>query len=145
MIWAHIIQNGISQLIKYIWRHHIQKKRKIIHLTEMKKTSKHPRIFKVSEAIKSIWVNSLMAWSLFNPNKPGVPFVGHRQTVQNPNKPGVPFVGHRQTVLTPIKCHIMQHLIRVHCLLTGFSITNRTKMKKIHLTPLKWQMDSPNV
>ena len=29
----------------------------------------------------------------------------------------------------------------LHCLLTGISIQNRTKMKKIHLTPLKCEMD----
>ena len=30
-----------------------------------------------------------------------------------PNKPGIPFVGHRQTVQTQIRCHIMWHLIRI--------------------------------
>ena len=31
----------------------------------------------------------------------------------------------------------------LHCLLSEISITNKTKMKKIYMTPLKWQVDSP--
>ena len=31
----------------------------------------------------------------------------------NPNKPGVPFVGHKQTMQTQMRHLIMQHLIRV--------------------------------
>ena len=39
----------------------------------------------------------------------------------------------------------MRRLISVHCLLTRISISNGTKHEKIHLTPLKRQVDSTNV
>ena len=60
----------------------------------------------------------------------------------NSYKPSVPFLGHRQTVQTQIRHRRTRHLIRVsHCLLTGISIWNGTKMKKVHQTPLKLEID----
>ena len=43
------------------------------------------------------------------------------------------------------QCNPERRLISVHCLLTRISISNGTKHEKIHLTPLKRQVDSTNV
>ena len=61
-------------------------------------------------------------------------------------KPSIPFWGHRQTVQTQIR-QTPQNAASdqgLHCLLTGISIRNRIKMKKLHPTPLKLEMDSSN-
>ena len=59
----------------------------------------------------------------------------------NPYKPSVPFLGHRQAVQTWSDAASDQGL---HCLLTGISIRNSIKNEKVHLTPLKFEMDSSN-
>ena len=44
--------------------------------------------------------------------------------------PGNPYKGHNHTVQTQIRCHIVASDLGLHCLLTGFSIKNRTKVTK---------------
>ena len=69
------------------------------------------------------------------------PFAGmaFRLCCFNPYKPSVPVLEHMQTVQTQINAASDQGL---HSLLTGIYIRNRIKTKKIHQTPLIFEMDS---
>ena len=58
----------------------------------------------------------------------------------NPSMPSNPFfMGPRQTVQTQRTRHLISAASDV-CFSTWISIKNKIKMKKVHQTPLKWQM-----
>ena len=57
-----------------------------------------------------------------------------REKKLNPYKPGIPFLGHRQTLQTQIRRHRTPAVSDqgLYCLLTGIAIKNMIKLKKLH-------------